>query len=79
MDPEIHDLHIRAGRAVGRERTCGQKVAYGSEETASKAAASMNRKPKTRNVLEPYPCAFCGKWHIGRAMSREELERHAVP
>lgn len=78
MDPHVHDLHIRAGTRAGRERTCGKKVDYRSEESAEKAAARMNAKPTTRNTLEPYPCAFCHGWHVGRAMSLEELESHAA-
>lgn len=76
MNPTLHDLHINAGRKAGEERTCGKKVRYGGEESAGKAADSMNRKPNTRNHLEAYPCAFCGQWHVGRAMSREELESY---
>lgn len=73
MDTVTHDLHIQAGTIAGREATCGTKVDYQSEETAAKAALTMNAKPRTRSVLEPYPCAFCHGWHIGRAMSVEDM------
>lgn len=72
---ELHAMHIAAGRLAGKESTCGKKIAYGSEESARKAAASMNAKPSTRSVLEEYPCAFCDRWHVGRKMSIEELRR----
>jgi hypothetical protein len=77
MDKEIFDLYIAAGKAAGREKTCGSKIGY-SEESAGKAAESMNKKPTTRNNLEAYPCAFCDKWHVGRAMSLDELKAHAL-
>lgn len=53
----------------GREVSCGGKVNYKSEETATRSAQEMNAKPTTRNVLEPYPCEFCGGWHIGRILA----------
>ncbi len=74
MDPRVHDLHIRAGTLAGQEHTCGRKIDYRSEESAARGAAKMNAKPTTRNVLEPYPCAFCQGWHVGRTMSVEEME-----
>ena len=74
VDPEVHALHIRAGLAAGKERTCEKKVRYSSEQSATKAATAMNAKPSTRKTLEAYPCAFCNAWHVGRAMSLEELQ-----
>lgn len=78
MDAEIRDLHLTAGRAAGEERTCGKKVRYPSEESAGRAADEMNRKPSTRKPLEAYPCAFCEQWHIGRAMSIDELRSYVA-
>jgi hypothetical protein len=79
VTPELHALHIAAGRLAGRDRTCGTKIGYGSEESAMKAVDSMNRKVTTRKPLEAYPCAFCDKWHVGRKMSDEELRAAAAP
>ena len=76
MNPELFELHVIAGRKAGRERTCGTKIHYPSEESAERAAASMNEKPTTRKPLEAYPCAFCLEWHIGRRMSLEELRSY---
>jgi hypothetical protein len=73
MDEELFHLHIAAGLKAGKERTCGKKVAYPSEESGVRAANEMNTKPTTRKELEAYPCAFCKQWHIGRKMSLEEL------
>ena len=79
MTPDLHALHIAAGLCAGRDRTCGTKIGYSSEESAATAAAAMNEKPSTRNVLEAYPCAFCERWHVGRKMSDEELRAAAEP
>lgn len=74
MTPELIALHIAAGLGAGRERTCGTKIRYPAEESAVKAATSMNKKPTTRNVLEAYPCAFCREWHVGRHVGRQMSE-----
>jgi hypothetical protein len=76
MNEDIYNLHLTAGMAIGREKTCGQKINYQTEETAIEAATRMNSKPNTRNILEAYPCIFCRGWHIGRAMTREELNSY---
>lgn len=44
--------------------SCTNKVDYKSKETAERAVVEM--KEKARNVLEAYPCRYCGGWHIGR-------------
>ena len=41
---------------------CMRKVRYGHQKTAMNAAEAMKRKGA---VLEVYPCACCGGWHIG--------------
>ena len=76
MEKKLFDLHIVAGQKAGRERTCGAKVAYPTEESAERAALEMNAKPTTRKPLEGYPCAFCEKWHTGRKMSLDELRAY---
>jgi hypothetical protein len=37
-------------------------------ESAEKAAEKLNTKKERPDfhLLEAYPCAFCGGWHIGR-------------
>lgn len=60
MQQEIVELHLAAGKLAGQERTCGKKIDYKSEESATKAASKMNGKPNTRHELEAYPCCFCG-------------------
>jgi hypothetical protein len=76
MNEDIYNLHLNAGKAIGKDKTCDRKIDYKAEEKAIEAADRMNSKPNTRNILEAYPCAFCQGWHIGRAMTREELESH---
>ena len=76
MDDELRQLHLNVGRKAGEERTCGKKVRYPSLESGQRAADDMNAKPTTRKPLEPYPCPFCDQWHIGRAMSLEELRSY---
>jgi hypothetical protein len=72
MNSEMQELHLKVGKICGQEKTCGKKMNYKNEETATKSAAVMNRKYNNPDhVLEPYPCAFCGGWHIGRMMPKE--------
>jgi len=77
MDAEIQKLHLEAGRKSGIERTCGKKVKYVDETAAQKGADSLNRSPKKRRDVEPYPCAFCSQWHIGGVMPLEVLRKVA--
>ena len=73
MDEATRQMHLEAGRQSGRDATCGPKIDYKSEESAVRAAEAMNSKQKVRKPLEAYPCYWCEGWHIGRAMSTEEL------
>jgi hypothetical protein len=76
VDDALRELHLNAGRKAGEERTCGKKVRYPSEESAERAAVEMNAKPTTKKPLEAYPCPFCVQWHIGRAMTIDELRSY---
>jgi hypothetical protein len=76
MDEDIQKLHIQAGLVIGKEKTCGKKINYLTEDKAAESVEKMNSKASTRNTLEAYPCAFCQGWHIGREMSRSELESY---
>lgn len=73
MHQRIYNTHIKAGLAYGREATCGTKIDYKSEGTAEKSARAM--WDKTGKEFDHYPCAWCKGWHIGRAMTEEEIER----
>jgi hypothetical protein len=74
MQDDIHQLHLEAGRICGQERTCGTKRPFEDEIAAQKAALAHNAWASRKHDVEPYPCAFCGKWHIGRVMSAVELQ-----
>lgn len=76
MEEEIKQLHLRVGAMMNPARACGKKVDYRSEETATKAAEAMNSRETRTHELEPYPCAHCGGWHIGRKMPIEELRSY---
>ena len=41
-----------------------EKVVYGSQESAAKAAASMEKKYGHHYSI--YKCAYCDGWHIGK-------------
>lgn len=69
-------MHLLAGLSFGREATCGKKINYRSEESACDAAGRMMTKGSKE--LEAYPCAWCGGWHIGRAMTTEERRTWAA-
>lgn len=75
MDSETRFLHMAAGMKCGVKKTCSRKIRYNTEATATRAANAMNEKITTKRILEPYPCPFCSLWHIGRKMSKEELQR----
>ncbi len=68
MDALIYKKHLDYGKAAGIERTCGSKQKHANEDAATKAADNLNKSPKRHNDVEPYPCYFCGMWHIGRKM-----------
>jgi hypothetical protein len=49
------------------ERSCLTKVRHKSETTALKAlSGTLRAYPEHRTKIHPYPCRFCGGWHIGR-------------
>lgn len=75
MEQELHDLHIHAGRVCGQEKTCGKKVRYPDEATAAHVCEKFAKSGKMKHALEPYPCDFCGQWHLGRVMTIDELRQ----
>lgn len=70
MDRASFDKHIEIGLLCGEQKTCGKKIRYLTEESATKSAEALNRRPeeKKKHDVEPYPCAFCANWHVGRKM-----------
>lgn len=76
MDKTEFDMHIAAGVVYGRERTCGTKTDFKSEERAIEVAPVLSRK--FGHEMEAYPCAFCAGWHVGREMTAEEREKFSA-
>ena len=46
------------------QSTGAEKVAYGSKESAAKAAQKMSEKHGV--YFSTYKCAYCDGWHIGK-------------
>ena len=75
MSPELHELHLQAGKLAGVEKTCGSKRSFSTEENAEKAALHHNQWKGRKHDVEPYPCYFCKQWHIGGIMPLEVLQK----
>jgi len=56
-------FHYFISKAAGFERSCKDKINYGSRGRATDASLKMSRKIGDEFV--PYPCTFCHGWHIG--------------
>lgn len=76
MDDELFKLHIEAGLVRGKEKTCFERKNYLYEKIAMKVAMDFNKKGSV--VLAPYPCAFCGGWHLGKERSIDELNEYLM-
>ena len=76
MEWNERQLHLKAAWYLGRERSCGKKVRHPTYEDA-KYIADKHNYTNADKMIEAYPCPFCKKWHVGRMMSREELETYA--
>lgn len=76
MRPEIAAMHLRAGYAYGQASTCGAKIDFKSEETATSAATAVSARREW--TVEAYPCPFCQGWHIGRALTPEEITKFEI-
>lgn len=70
MSDKEREFHLKAGWRAGKDRTCGKKVDYKTEESAAKAAVKMSEKYE--RDLEHYPCCFCEGWHIGGRFNRDD-------
>jgi hypothetical protein len=47
------------------EKACIGKERYKSYKIAKKVSIEMSKKYNAR--IEPYPCPYCYKWHVGNA------------
>lgn len=77
MNRETQDFHLYVGKAYGRDSTCGPpdkpKIDYKGFERARSVALVLTAK--FGSPLEPYPCYWCDGWHVGRALTIEEIDR----
>lgn len=48
-----------------RRRQCEGKVRHKTKADAWAAIRTMHRKHGYCGNLQPYPCKFCGGWHVG--------------
>lgn len=55
----LFSINSHVNQTSGKE-----KVAYGSQESAAKAAANMEKK--YGHHYSVYKCAYCDGWHIGK-------------
>ena len=55
----LFSINSHVNQTSGKE-----KIAYGSYESACKAAQKMGQKHGTH--FSVYKCAFCDGWHIGK-------------
>lgn len=72
MHPDFVKIHRHTALIAGIEKAHGVKHQYPNHETAIRGAAALNKSPKRRNEVEPYPCPFCDTWHIGRLMDVDD-------
>lgn len=77
MNENTRELHLYVGEKYGRDATCGSKdkpkINYKAFDRARKTALVLSKK--FDKAMEPYPCYWCDGWHIGRALTIEEIER----
>jgi hypothetical protein len=77
MNDKLYKLHMTVGLKAGREKTCGTKRKFATEEIANKAAEKHNEWIKRNHDVEAYPCCFCNGWHIGKIIPGDILQRIA--
>lgn len=77
MNEATRELHLHIGRVYGRVSTCGPpekpKIDYRRFDRARETALTLSTK--FGKPMEPYPCYWCHGWHIGRALTMEEIDR----
>lgn len=58
-----------------RRRACDGKVRLRSQQVAQRVARLMSQR--TRSLLLPYRCRWCGHWHVGHPCRREREAYYA--
>jgi len=72
MKLSLRVRHFWASFVSGRKWACRNKIKWRSWERALEAYEGIKKKDEKRggtwlnNPLEPYPCFWCWKWHLGR-------------
>jgi hypothetical protein len=55
---------VRYALGSGEARACGSKIRYDNMVAATKAAYNLEVK-RPGEILDPYPCPWCGFYHVG--------------
>jgi hypothetical protein len=76
MDKEELEFYLNIAYVTGPHRSCGGKRKYTTENEAKGAIKRENKRIKKE--FHAYPCPFCYSWHIGRKMSKDELETYPM-
>lgn len=53
-------------RRLHMDRSCFSKVRHWTREAAQSHANRLSCSQAESNI-EPYPCKFCGGWHVGHS------------
>ena len=64
-----------ASKRALRRRSCEGKRRYPSPAAAQRDAAKLARE--RGGAIDAYPCAFCGRWHVGHTPWRVRQEAEA--
>jgi len=57
-------------------RSCGNKVAHTSENSAINHAVGLQVAGKGQ--VDVYKCQYCGKWHVGRSNGKVRQKKKAT-
>lgn len=78
MTNELVNLHYDAALKAGKEASCGKKQNHRTYEQALLASYRLNSSKNARHQVEPYPCPFCGGWHVGNTMTEDDLKKYLM-
>lgn len=62
----LFSINSHISQSTGKE-----KVAYGSKDSATRAAQSMSKKIGVH--FSVYKCAYCDGWHIGKNRDNKNI------
>ena len=61
-----------ARKNAREKRKCQNKKVFSTKKDAGIAVSSLYQK--NGNILHPYMCPFCKKWHVGHTPGGRKLE-----